>query len=66
MVSFKTFVQEQIAEAELSALQKEYQTYFEGMLKKYNVGSPAELSEEDMKKFFDEVSSGWVKGEGKK
>jgi hypothetical protein len=35
-------------------------------LKSYNVDSPAELDEEEMRKFFDEVSSGWVKGKGAK
>jgi hypothetical protein len=66
MMSFKTFVTKRLNEKELSPLQKEYQAYFEGLLKKYNVESPAELEEEEMKKFFNEVSAGWIKGKGKK
>lgn len=47
-------------------LQTVYQEYFARILKKYNVESPAELETEEMKKFFDEVSSGWEKGKGEK
>lgn len=36
-----------------------YQEYFEGKLKKYKVDSPSELSDEDKKKFFEEVDAGW-------
>lgn len=49
-----------------SDLKKEYQDYFQGLLNKYNVDSPAEMDEETMKKFFDEVHSGWIKGKGEK
>ena len=66
MINFKTFLTEQVNEAELSALQKEYQAYFEGKLKEAGVSSPAELDEAGMKKFFDGVSAGWTKGKGKK
>lgn len=66
MISFKTFLTEQVNEAELSALQKEYQDYFLGKLKEAGVDSPAELDTEAMKKFFDGVSAGWIKGQGKK
>lgn len=51
---------------ELSKLQKEYADYFKKILDKYNVGSPAELSEDEKKKFFDEVKKGWTKGKGEK
>lgn len=57
----KTQITQSMSESEL---QKEYQEYFEGLLKKYNVKSPAEMDEPTMKKFFNEVSSGWVKGKG--
>jgi len=53
-------------EQELSPLQKEYRAYFSNLLDKYEVKSPAEMDEETMKKFFNEVSSGWVKGKGAK
>ena len=52
--------------ADLSPLQQEYIEYFSSLLKKYNVGSPSEMDDETMGKFFDDVKSGWTKGEGKK
>ena len=66
MKTFKTYVMEKLNEAELSALQKEYQEYFEGKLKEFNVSSPADLDEEAMKDFFNAVSAGWIKGKGEK
>lgn len=36
-----------------------YKDFFAKMLKKYGVKSPAELSDEEKKKFFDEVDAGW-------
>ena len=66
MKKFSTYLQELITEGELSPLQKEYQTYFEAKLKSAGISSPAELDATAMKKFFDGVSAGWVKGEGKK
>lgn len=44
---------------ELSAKQEEYGNFFRDMLKKYNVSSPAELSEEKKKEFFNEINKGW-------
>ena len=49
-----------------STLQDEYQVYFQNILKKYNVKSPAEMDKATMKKFFDEVSDGWECNIGKK
>ena len=34
---------------------KEYKEFFEKMLKKYGVKSPEELSDEDKKKFYNEI-----------
>lgn len=59
-MNFRSLVTEE------KSLKDEYQEYFNGILKKYKVDSPAELSEEDMKKFFEDVSSGWIKGQGEK
>jgi len=39
-----------------------YDIYFTSMLKKYGVSSPSELSDEDKKKFFDDVDAGWDTG----
>ncbi len=36
-----------------------YMKFFRAKLEKYNVNSPAELSDEDKSKFFDEISSEW-------
>jgi len=61
-----TFNIDSLTEAELSPLQKEYRAYFSNLLDKYEAKSPAEMDEETMKKFFNDVSSGWVKGKGAK
>lgn len=55
-----------VNEANDSKLQKEYESYFKGKLKEYGVGSPDELSEEEKKKFFDDVNKGWDNGKGEK
>lgn len=39
---------------------EEYQKYFQKKLDKWEVKSPADLSEEDKKKFFEEVDKGWT------
>ena len=41
----------------------EYQKFFSDKLKKYNVSSPDELSDEEKKKFFDEIEKEWTKDE---
>lgn len=38
---------------------KDYDDFFQAKLKKYGVDSPDKLSDEDRKKFFDEVDAGW-------
>jgi hypothetical protein len=43
----------------------EYDNYFRGMLAKYGVQSPADLSDEQKSKFFTDVDKGWTaKNEG--
>lgn len=49
---------------EVSDLQKSYQDYFKKKLDKFGVKSPAELSEDDKKKFFSEISTEWERGKG--
>ncbi|QAU04526.1 DNA ligase 1 [Vibrio phage Va1] len=51
--TFREFLNEKMDD------KKAYQMYFDKMLKKYNVESPEDLSDEDKKKFFDEVDKGW-------
>lgn len=53
-------------ERELSPLQKEYQSYFQNLLKEYKVTSPADMDTDTMKKFFNQVRDGWEKGKGAK
>ena len=43
----------------------EYMKFFSDTLKKFGVKSPAELSDEDKKKFFNQIDKGW-KGDNEK
>jgi hypothetical protein len=40
--------------------EREYDKYFKGMLAKYGVDSPADLSDEEKSKFFTDVDKGWT------
>jgi hypothetical protein len=51
---------------ELSNLQKDWKDYFMEKLEKFGASSPAELSEEERKEFFNELKKDWEKGEGVK
>ena len=54
-----------INEQQLSELQKEYREYFKYILNNcYDEKSPAKLSEEKKKEFFDNINKYWVKGKG--
>jgi hypothetical protein len=44
---------------EMSKKQKEYSEFFMSLLQKYGASSPAELSDEKKKEFFDEINKGW-------
>jgi hypothetical protein len=48
-----------------SDAQRGYREYFNDMLKKYKVKSPNQLSDDERKKFFDEIDKGW-KGKNEK
>jgi len=48
----------------LSELQTKYREYFKFMLDCYEVTSPAKLSDEKKKEFFDNVNKYWTKGKG--
>jgi hypothetical protein len=50
-MKFKQFLVEKEAET--------YEQYFAKVLKKYKVEDPTELSDEDQKKFYDEIEAGW-------
>tara|TARA_R110000737_G_scaffold208730_1_gene226652 strand:+ start:1608 stop:2186 length:579 start_codon:yes stop_codon:yes gene_type:complete len=57
---------ESLDEAELSPLQTEYREYFKDVLASFDVTSPAKLSFEKTKEFFNKIKEGWVKGKGRK
>jgi hypothetical protein len=48
----------------LSPLQIEYREYFKTILDCYDVKSPAKLSDEKKKEFFDNINKYWTKGKG--
>jgi len=50
----------QIIKEALSGDREQYIKYFNGLLDKYNVSSPSELSVKDKAKFFNDVDAGWV------
>lgn len=52
-------LKEQIENSIKLLKEEDYKAYFKNMLDKWNIKSPAELSKEDQKKFFDAVSKGW-------
>lgn len=52
MKSFKEYINEEKS-------QDAYDRFFNKMLKKWNVDSPEELSDEKKKEFFDAVDKGW-------
>lgn len=45
---------------------EEYKKFFDSMLKKFGVSSPAELDNDKKKEFFDAVNRGWQTPEEKK
>lgn len=51
-------------EEEKAGKQDEYTKFFKTLLKKYDVNSPADLTDDKKKDFFDEISKGWNKGKG--
>ena len=51
-------------ENEKSGKQDEYAQFFKKLLQKFNVTSPADLTDDKKKEFFDEISKGWESGEG--
>ena len=51
MKTFKGFIKE--------GSKEEYQKFFDKKLKKYGVDSPDDLSDEEKKKFYDEIDKEW-------
>lgn len=62
MKSLSNFITEElqaITEAELSELQKKYQSFFKDLLSEFDVKSPGELEEAKKKEFFSKIKSSW-------
>jgi len=66
MRTFSEYVKEKRILEEKKNLKKEYSELFRALLNKYNVKSPAELSDEEKSKFFDEIKDYYTKGKGRK
>ena len=49
----------------LEGSKEEYKKFFDGKLAKWKIKSPSELSDEDKKKFFNEIDKEW-KGDDEK
>jgi hypothetical protein len=53
-------------EKELSPLQKKFREFFFKLLDKFGVNSPAELTDEQKKEFFDAIAKWWINAVGPK
>lgn len=51
-------------EEEANSKRDTYANFFKELLKKYNVTSPADLTDDKKKDFFNDITKGWEKGEG--
>ncbi len=60
----KVEVDEKIMTDEESELQKKYKEFYDKMIAKYGVKSPAELDDDKKKEFFNALEKGWKEGEG--
>lgn len=65
MKSFSQFVESKRSVNEAEDLEKEYQEVFKALLDKYEVSSPAELSDEKKVEFFEEIKKHYTAGKGK-
>jgi hypothetical protein len=55
-----TSVEEAMVESVRRLIKEEdYREFFKGMLSKWNIKSPTELSDDKKKEFFDQVDKGW-------
>jgi hypothetical protein len=57
---------EEGADKEVKGDKEAYQKFFQGMLKKFGVKSPAELSGDKEKEFYDAIDAGWKADDEKK
>ena len=64
MKSFSEFVSSKRKVNEAEGLKKEYEEVFRALLDKYEVDSPAELSDEKKVEFFEEIKKHYTAGKG--
>ena len=64
MKSFSDFVSSKRKVNEAEGLKKEYEEVFNALLAKYEVKSPAELSDDKKAEFFDEIKQHYTAGKG--
>lgn len=64
MKSFTEFVNTKRKVNEAKGLKKEYEEVFRALLDKYEVSSPAELSDEKKVEFFEDIKKHYTAGKG--
>jgi len=64
MKSFTEFVSSKRQVNEAEGLKKEYEEVFRALLDKYEVSSPAELSDEKKVEFFEDIKKHYTAGKG--
>lgn len=58
-ISLALDAKEYVGSISASALQDAYQEFFRGKLEKYGVTSPAQLDDDQLRDFFNEISTDW-------
>ena len=64
MKSFSDFVSSKRKVNEEEGLKKEYEEVFTALLSKYDAKSPADLSDDKIVEFFDEIKKHYTAGKG--
>lgn len=59
MKTYKEIIEHATKVMEAEGGKEAYQKFFDKKLEKYGVDSPEDLSDEDKKKFFDEIDKEW-------
>ncbi|QQO90221.1 hypothetical protein pEaSNUABM5_00079 [Erwinia phage pEa_SNUABM_5] len=59
-ISLALQAKEYVGSVSASGLQEAYQDFFRGKLEQYGVTSPAQLEDDQLSKFFNEISTEWA------
>ena len=59
-------ISHELGKTALSELQEKYRDYFMDTMDKHEMDGLSDLTEEQIKEFFNDISKGWVKGKGPK